>query len=79
MKKFALCLCGLILGAAACGSAEATDAVLVAPAATFAVPTVVGAFVTPSVVTVVPQAVVVRRRVVRLQAPCGVRQFRLFR
>ena len=37
------------------GVAQATDAVLVAPAATFAVPTVVGSFVTPTFVT--PQTV----------------------
>jgi hypothetical protein len=79
MKKCVLCLLGLIVSAALGGSAAATETVLVAPAATFAVPTVVGSFVTPSVVTVVPQAVVVRQRVVRLQAPCGVRQYRLFR
>jgi hypothetical protein len=46
------------------GVAQATDAVLVAPAATFAVPTVVGSFVTPAfvspqIVQVAPQSVVV--------------------
>jgi hypothetical protein len=53
MKRFALFLAAVMISFG--GRAKATDAVLVAPAATFAVPTVVGSVVTPTVVS--PQAV----------------------
>ena len=60
MRKQVLSLL-LVLSCAACREALATDAVIVAPAATFAVPTLVGSFVTPpfvapQAVQVVPQA-----------------------